>query len=68
MDEKDDCEILPASASEDEREDELERYLAAKGIISLPEVSDETREDAQRWEPVEVTGQPISEMIIEERR
>lgn len=46
-------------------EDEFEQYLAAKGVISLPEVT-ETEDDD--WQPVEVTGQPLSEMIIEERR
>lgn len=49
-------------------EDEFERYLAAKGIISLPEPSAETSKDDDDWEPVEFTGQPLSEMIIEDRR
>jgi hypothetical protein len=48
-------------------EDEFERYLAAKGIISLPEESAEGDDDDD-WEPVEFTGQPLSEMLIEERR
>ncbi|MBA3320314.1 MAG: hypothetical protein H0T45_02560 [Pyrinomonadaceae bacterium] len=48
-------------------EDEFARHLAAKGIISLPALSAEDTEDDD-WEPVEVTGQPLSEMIIEERR
>jgi hypothetical protein len=46
-------------------EDELEQYLAAKGVISLPESAETEEED---WQPVEVTGQPLSEMIVEERR
>ena len=49
-------------------EDEFEKYLAARGVISLPEPSDETGDDDDDWQPVEVTGQPLSEMIIEERR
>lgn len=49
-------------------EDEFERYLAAKGIISLPEPPAETSEDDDDWETVEFTGQPISEMIVEDRR
>ena len=48
-------------------EDEFERYLAAKGIISLPEESAEGDDDDD-WEPVEFTGQPLSEMLIEDRR
>lgn len=48
-------------------EAEFARYLAAKGVISLPEqfVEDDDDED---WEPIDVGGQPLSEMIIEDRR
>ncbi len=59
--------LVEPSLTEDEREDEFERYLAAKGIITLPEPSPEDDAD-DNWEPVTVTGKPISEMIIEERR
>jgi len=47
-------------------EDEFEHYLAAKGVISLPAESVENDDDD--WEPVEFTGQPLSEMIVEDRR
>lgn len=47
-------------------EDEFEKYLAAKGVISLPEEG--AAEDDEEWEPVEVTGKPLSEMIVEDRR
>jgi hypothetical protein len=47
-------------------ENEFAQHLAAKGIIALPEhPADEADED---WEPIEVAGKPLSEMIIEERR
>ncbi len=48
-------------------EDEVERRLLAKGIISsIPSrLPDEEEED---YEPIEVEGQPLSETIIEERR
>jgi hypothetical protein len=49
-------------------EDEFERHLAAKGIISLPDTSEDETDDDDNWEPVEVTGKPLSEIIIEERR
>lgn len=54
---------MPAAISEDE----VERILLAQGIISripqrLPDEEEET------YEPVETTGQPLSETIIEERR
>lgn len=46
-------------------EDQFAKHLAAKGIITLPESADEGEDD---WEPVEATGKPLSEMIVEERR
>jgi len=49
-------------------EDEFARYLAAKGVISLPEESAEDDDDDDDWEPIEVEGKPLSEMIIEDRR
>jgi hypothetical protein len=48
-------------------EDEFEKYLAAKGVISLPESSNEAGADNDNWQPVEVTGQPLSEIIVEDR-
>lgn len=47
-------------------EDEVERILRAKGIISeipqrLPDDEEET------YEPVEITGKSLSEIVIEER-
>ncbi len=49
-------------------EDEAERILAAQGLIRLPpDAADYTDED-EDFEPVEFTGKPLSEMIIEERR
>jgi len=59
-------EIVPASPTEDELEDRLERELAAEGIITLPDLPAE--EEDEDWEPIEVTGEPLSEMIIRERR
>jgi hypothetical protein len=47
-------------------ENEFAQRLAAKGIIALPEHPADESDD--EWEPVEVTGKPLSEMIIEERR
>lgn len=54
-------------------EDEFEQYLAAKGVITLPgPVTEEERARGQAefeaYKPITVAGQPISEMIIEERR
>ncbi len=60
--------IVPASSSEDELEDAFEREMAAEGIMSLPDSSAEIDADGDDWEPVEITGEPISEMVIRERR
>ncbi len=49
------------------REDEFERYLLAKGIISSIPPRDETDEEFDAFEMIEVEGEPLSEMIIRER-
>lgn len=49
-------------------EDEFEDYLAAKGVIAPVNRSDETTGEFDQYQPVEVSGKPLSEMIIEERR
>lgn len=64
---------LPSSDELQMSEDEFERHLAAKGIITNPTpMTEEERAIAQAafdaYEPVEVGGIPISQMIIEERR
>ena len=53
--------------SEPITEDEVELILQAKGIITLPTLSDYTDED-EDFEPIEVEGEPLSEQIIRERR
>lgn len=51
-------------------EDEFARYLAARGVVSLPEPASRAAAEAEfeDYEPITVEGQPLSEMIIEERR
>ncbi len=49
-------------------EEEVNRILFAEGIIgNIPDLSKWTDED-EDWEPIEVLGEPLSEMIIRERR
>lgn len=49
-------------------EDEVDRVLLEKGIIgNIPDLAIYSEED-EDFEPVEVTGKPVSETIIEERR
>ena len=50
------------------REDEFERQLLAKGVISHIPTRDETDEKFDKFEPIEVPGEPLSETIIRERR
>ncbi len=57
------------SAEEMERrEDEFERYLLAKGVASHIATRDETDEEFDAFEMIEVKGEPLSETIIRERR
>ncbi len=49
-------------------EDEFEDHLAAKGIIAPIDRSGDEDLGDEDWEPITVTGKPLSEMIIEERR
>jgi len=49
-------------------EDEFERQLLAKGVITHIPTRDETDEEFDKFEPIDVAGEPISETIIRERR
>lgn len=59
--------VLAAQETE-AREDEFERQLLAKGVISHIPTRDETDEEFDKFEPIEVAGEPLSETIIRERR
>ena len=50
------------------REDEFERYLLAKGVVSHIATRDETDEEFDAFEMIEVEGEPLSETIVRERR
>ena len=49
------------------REDEFERYLLAKGVASHLATHEETDEEFDAFEPITVSGEPLSETIIKER-
>lgn len=49
----------------DVSEEEIEQQLAKEGLIRMPLVSQQPAEEFRR---IDVGGNPISEMIIEERR
>lgn len=51
----------------EEREDEFERYLLAKGVISQIPTHDETDEEFDTFEPIAVEGESLSETIVRER-
>jgi hypothetical protein len=57
--------IVPASISDVELEEEVEQKLAAEGVIRLPAGN---QQPAGEFKRINVGGQPISEMIVEERR
>lgn len=60
--------IVPAKPSEDELEDAFERELMAEGVLG--EVKPLPHDDPEfyAYKPVTVTGKPVSETIVEERR
>lgn len=58
----------PTDEDVERREDEFERYLLAKGVISHIATRDETDEEFDAFELIEVEGEPLSETIIRERR
>ena len=57
-----------ATEETEAREDEFERQLLAKGVISHIPTRDETDQEFDKFEPIEVAGEPLSETIIRERR
>jgi hypothetical protein len=57
-----------AAQQTEAREDKFERYLLAKGVISHIPTRDETDNEFDTFEPIEVEGEPLSETIIRERR
>lgn len=52
----------------EQREDEFERYLLTKGVASHIATRDETDEEFDAFELIEIEGEPLSETIIHERR
>ncbi len=60
--------IVPSSPTEDELEDAFEREMIAEGFLG--EVKPLPGDDPKFYDyrPVTVTGKPVSETIIEERR
>ncbi len=60
--------IVPSTPSMDELEDEFERELMAEGILGEVKPLPDDDLEFQAYRPVTVTGKPISETIIEERR
>ena len=58
---------LPDEEAE-RREDEFERYILTKGVASHIATRDETDEEFDAFEMIEVEGEPLSETIIRERR
>ena len=61
-------DILPSTNKPPSRE-EYEKYLLAKGVIShIPTRTGKRSEELKDFKPIEIDGEPLSEMIIRERR
>ena len=65
---RDELDRLVTAPTESELEDQFERQLVERGLLSAvpPPITDFS--PYKNYKPIEVSGQPISEMIIEERR
>jgi len=57
-----------AKVQNEEREDEFERYLLAKGLINQIPACDEADEEFDAFDPIKVRGESLSTTIIRERR
>lgn len=62
--------LLSEPAKPQMTEEEFARHLAAKGVVSLPEPSSREAVEAvfDEYRPIKVEGQPLSELVIEDRR
>lgn len=51
-------------------EDEFEQHLLDAGVISelIPPITEEELARFRAYKPIEVTGKPVSETLIEDRR
>lgn len=54
------------SMTDEEKEAEVDRLLMARGI--LKEIPKGLTDAEEEFEPVEITGEPVSETILKERR
>lgn len=61
-------DTVPVAAKPMMTEGEFAEYLAAKGIIAPLVRTEPDDDDDEEWEPIEVAGKPLSQIIIEERR
>jgi hypothetical protein len=47
---------------------ELDRRLFQEGLLSRINPVDESVEEPDMWQPIAVSGKPLSETLVEERR
>jgi hypothetical protein len=62
--------LLSAPSKPQMTEEDFARHMAAKGVISPPDAASREAAEAafDEYKPIEVEGQPLSEMIVEDRR
>lgn len=58
--------IVPDRAEEDVTKEHLRQALAASGRVTVPEPYT-SQESYERHTPVPITGEPVSDIIIEQR-
>ena len=49
-------------------EEDFARQLVAEGLVSAPSPREVSSAEESDWEPVPVSGAPVSQTIIDERR
>lgn len=60
----------PAANGKLSKEEQLDQLLLERGIISQipPKPTDSDIAHFNEWKPIPVTGQPVSQTIVEDRR
>lgn len=60
----------PAANGKLSKEEQLDQLLLERGIISQipPQPTDSDVARFNEWKPIPVTGQPVSQTIVEDRR
>ena len=61
-------ELMAAEPTEPSKLQQLDRCLFEEGVLSRINPVDESAREPDLWEPIVVSGKPVSETLIAERR